>query len=1020
MAIQISQIAVSQSFGVVIQRMNDMADAFTANVVTTGTSEGGAYTTGNAYVNGIFGSNTLYATNIAGGNISTNTILTIISNTYVNNYISVGNTNNNSAFGWVPSTQAMGSFSANINSFVQTYIRNTNTGVSSSADLAVYNDISDSSVFIDMGVVSSNWSNTQWTIGGANDGYLYTGGGNLSVGTNSTGKYINFFTGGGFAENEKMRITSTGVGIKNTNPDATFVVTGTANVSGNVRIGGVTTVANSVNVSTVDSNLIPKFNAVHNLGNSTNRWASLYVSGSTIYLGTVSLSDSGGNLKMPGGIVDGTLSVNSSITGANTIAITGNATFSNSLVVTGNSAFGNSLVATGNVTFGNTLVVTGATTLSNILDVTGAATLSNSISVTGAATLSNTISVTGAAVYSNTLNVTGATVLSNTLSVGNTSTFSNSAGFYGDVTMGRTLTVAQATTLQQTLALTGAATLSNTISIAGAATVGNTLSVTNSVAFSNSLSVTGATTFSNTVSVTGAVTLSNTLSVTNTATFSNTVGIAGAVTVNNSITANGALSVNGAVSITNSSLNITSSSAVAISVGNSTSNATVNASSITVANVFATNIAGLLTTVNQTQITANNSNYLNGNSAATVLAKSDTAYTNAAAYSDNKAAIAYSNAQSYADSKAADAYANAGTDLQAAIVTLNSTLTTSSSNATNLILGTLPSGRLTGSYTGVTAVGTLPTLSANVLTTNSITVANSITVGNNITVGGNSNVTGDLRVSGNMYITGTLAASQSAAGDIVPTANSINLGGATKRFNLYAMSGNFVEPITVSNTASFGNTMPEANGRLFGNNTMRWTISANTIDCGNATFSNVSVANVTVSTNSTLNVAVVNTMFITGVSTLIGNSVFQSNSTFNANSTFAGRVTVSNNVTVTGNTSVSGYSSVNSISYSYSTKYNVASGAIQNADTFDASVYRSAEYTVQLYDSTTTPISHQVSKLLVLHDGTTAYVTEYAQLYNNNLLGVFSADVNGGFVRLRLTPTSASVNATFTRTTLVL
>jgi hypothetical protein len=64
-----------------------------------------------------------------------------------------------------------------------------------------------------MGINSSGWSNTLWTINGANDGYLYTGGGNLAIGTNAASKIIKFFTGGTLAANERLRVTDTGIAV---------------------------------------------------------------------------------------------------------------------------------------------------------------------------------------------------------------------------------------------------------------------------------------------------------------------------------------------------------------------------------------------------------------------------------------------------------------------------------------------------------------------------------------------------------------------------------------------------------------------------------------------------------------------------------------------------------------------------------------------------------------------------------------------------------------------------------------
>ena len=69
MTINLSQVGNTQSFGTWLQRTNDLVVAMGANVVTVDTTVGGSVSTGNAFVNGIFGSNTLYVTNIIAGNI---------------------------------------------------------------------------------------------------------------------------------------------------------------------------------------------------------------------------------------------------------------------------------------------------------------------------------------------------------------------------------------------------------------------------------------------------------------------------------------------------------------------------------------------------------------------------------------------------------------------------------------------------------------------------------------------------------------------------------------------------------------------------------------------------------------------------------------------------------------------------------------------------------------------------------------------------------------------------------------
>jgi hypothetical protein len=74
--------------------------------------------------------------------------------------------------------------------------------------------------------------------------------------------------------------------------------------------------------------------------------------------------------------------------------------------------------------------------------------------------------------------------------------------------------------------------------------------------------------------------------------------------------------------------------------------------------------------------------------------------------------------------------------------------------------------------------------------------------------------------------------------------------------------------------------------------------------------------------------------------------------------------------------------------------------AIENVDSWSASTYRSAKYVYQV--SNTDKTEYQSGEILVLHDGTTAYLTEYAKMATgNNDLVTFTVDINSGNVRLR-------------------
>jgi len=80
--------------------------------------------------------------------------------------------------------------------------QNLNNGTNASTDYIATADIGDdSNYYIDFGINSSNYNQVAYSIGHALDGYLYINGGNLTVGTQTTGKKLVFHTDGTTSSN---------------------------------------------------------------------------------------------------------------------------------------------------------------------------------------------------------------------------------------------------------------------------------------------------------------------------------------------------------------------------------------------------------------------------------------------------------------------------------------------------------------------------------------------------------------------------------------------------------------------------------------------------------------------------------------------------------------------------------------------------------------------------------------------------------------------------------------------------
>lgn len=163
----------------------------------------------------------------------------------------------------------------------------------------------------------------------------------------------------------------------------------------------------------------------------------------------------------------------------------------------------------------------------------------------------------------------------------------------------------------------------------------------------------------------------------------------------------------------------------------------------------------------------------------------------------------------------------------------------------------------------------------------------------------------------------------------------------------------------------------------------------------------------------------------TGNGFVIG--VFGANVIFANTSLRGGNTTVTNTLYITSNVNVSNTLNVNTLNVTDSLTINgspvvsvtkisdtTSTTSAELIDQFTTTTFSGCEYIAAIKDSSAN--AYQMSKLLVLHDTGNSYITEYAVLISNTVLGVFSTNVDSTNCRLWLTPTVSGTTVKLTRT----
>jgi hypothetical protein len=213
--------------------------------------------------------------------------------------------------------------------------------------------------------------------------------------------------------------------------------------------------------------------------------------------------------------------------------------------------------------------------------------------------------------------------------------------------------------------------------------------------------------------------------------------------------------------------------------------------------------------------------------------------------------------------------------------------------------------------------------------------------------------------------------------------------------------------LTVTNVLTVGSLISALNGNFTG------TVTIANLTVTNTVTSNYVVSNYIQSNNvlAVTNTATLGNIFTTSTqdatSTGTG-SIISSGGIAAAKSIYSGGpITVGTTLASAGNVVPALYSN-NTVVASYTSNLITGSSPV-TLDSYNATTYRTARYTVQIVDQVNvSTTSCHITEMTVFHDGVSVYINEYGTSTNLGELGGFSANLASGQVILNFTPTGAT------------
>lgn len=326
------------------------------------------------------------------------------------------------------------------------------------------------------------------------------------------------------------------------------------------------------------------------------------------------------------------------------------------------------------------------------------------------------------------------------------------------------------------------------------------------------------------------------------------------------------------------------------------------------------------------------------------------------------------------------------------------------------------------------------TLDSTATNTGSVVVSGGVGIAKSLWIGSDTHILGDIYIGGGIFLQGsglnTITASTGTFDYVVvegvtgtafivlhdsSIGGNLNVSGISTLTNLI-VSGQTTMHNSVSDIFTSTTLVVTGQSTLQNVTSNITTITTLTV-IGQSTLQNVSGASFTI-TNLTVtnNETVGGLLGVTNTATFAGNVIInngtQSVTTNSGALTVAGGVGIVKDVFVGGMLTVGAITSAtvvpalfsNNVLLSSYTSNIINTITTQNLDTFNAAVYRTARYTIQIVDGS----SVHATEMTVFHDGANAYATEYGIVFNNGILGTFDVTLAAGTVTLKFTPFSAT------------